>query len=216
MPHLAITGLLKRAFQKVVRDNNENLLPPIDMQQSRRKFLQDTAILGTGMLFTPALLKATNFKPDKKIVIVGAGIAGLNAAHQLKKLGLKTVLYEATNRTGGRMYSMKNYFGDNLSTDIGGEFVDTNHEEIIALAKELQLDFYDLRTEKLTSKTFYFDGRYYSEEELGEALKPFVAQIEKDIHSLPKIKNYTTASAFEKLDQQSIAGYLKKIRAKVY
>ena len=62
MPHFAITGLLKRVFQKAVKDNNKNLLPSIDINQSRRKFLQDTAILGSGMLFTPSLLKATNFK----------------------------------------------------------------------------------------------------------------------------------------------------------
>lgn len=211
MPHLAITALLKRAFQKAAGDNNEKLLSAESMQQSRRNFLQNAAIFGTGMLMAPSLLKASDFSTDKKIVIVGAGIAGLNAAHQLKKLGLTATVYEAGNRTGGRMYTMKNYFGTNITTDIGGEFVDTNHEEIIALAKELHLDFYDLRTEKLTSKTFYFGERNYSEEELGEALKPFVAQIEKDIRSLPEVKNYTTAAAFEKLDQLSIAEYLKTI-----
>ncbi|MBC7627872.1 NAD(P)/FAD-dependent oxidoreductase [Ferruginibacter sp.] len=46
---------------------------------------------------------------------------------------------------------------------------------------------------------------------LGEALKPFASQIEKDIRSLPETINYTTAPAFEKLDQQSIAGYLKQL-----
>lgn len=211
MPHLAIASLLKRAFQKAAGDNNENLLPSAGMEQSRRKFLQDTAIFGAGMLIVPSLLKGSHFLTDKKIVVVGAGIAGLNAAHQLKKLGLNATVYEAASRTGGRMYTMKNYFGNNITTDIGGEFVDTNHEEIIALSKELNLGFYDLRSEQLTSKTFFFGGRSYSEEELGEALKPFVTQMEKDIRSLPEVKNYTTAAAFEKLDQLSIAGYLKTL-----
>ena len=211
MSHLAITALLKRAFQKAASDNNEKLLFPESMQQSRRKFLQDAAILGTGMLIAPLLLKAGDFSTDKKIVIVGAGIAGLNAAHQFKKLGFTATVYEAGNRTGGRMYTLKNYFGKSITTDIGGEFVDNTHEEIIALTKELNLDFYDLRTEKLTNKTFFFGSRNYSEDELGEALKPYVAQMEKDIRSLPKMKNYTTATTFEKLDQLSIADYLKTL-----
>ena len=211
MPHFAITALLKDAFQKAAMDNNDNLLPFTCMEQTRRKFLQEAVILGTGMLLTPSLLKAHHFLTDKKIVVVGAGIAGLNAAYQLKKLGLNATVYEAGNRTGGRMYTIKNYFGNNITTDIGGEFVDTTHEEIILLTKELELDFYDLRAEKLTNKTFFFGGRSYSEAELGEALKPFVAQMEKDIRSLPAIKNYTTAAAFQKLDQLSIAGYLKTL-----
>ena len=210
MPHLAISAILKRAFLKASRENN-NFFADGGIHQSRRKFLHDAAIAGTGMLLGPSLLKAGNFSSDKKIVVVGAGMAGLNAAYQLKKLGLHATIYEATNRPGGRMYTMKNYFGKNITTDIGGEFVDTSHQEIIALAKELNVDFYDLRTDVLASKTFYFGGRSYTEEELGEALKPFVAQMEKDIQSLPQIKNYTTAATFEKLDQQSIAGYLTRL-----
>lgn len=211
MPHLAISAILKRAFQKASRENNIHYLPDDCIRQSRRKFLQDAVKVGTGLLLAPPLLKAANFSSNKKIVIVGAGMAGLNAAYQLKKLGLHSTIYEAANRPGGRMYTMKNYFGKNITTDIGGEFVDTSHQEIIALAKELNVDFYDLRTDILTTKTFYFGGRSYTEEELGDALKPFVAQMEKDIQSLPEIKNYTTAAAFEKLDQQSIAGYLTKL-----
>lgn len=211
MPHLAITVFLKSAFRKAVTDIETTVPVTKSTQNSRRRFLQDAGMIGAGMMMLPSFLQAADFNSNKKITIIGAGIAGLNAAYQLQKLGLQSTLYEAGKRTGGRMYTMKNYFGDNITTDIGGEFVDTNHEEIIELVKELQLDFYDLRTEQLTNKTIYFGGKNYSEEMLGEALKPFASQIEKDIRSLPETINYTTAPAFEKLDQQSIAGYLKQL-----
>jgi monoamine oxidase len=211
MPHLAITVFLKSAFRKAVAGIETTVPVTKSTQNSRRKFLQDAGMIGAGMMMLPSFLQAADFNSNKKIAIIGAGIAGLNAAYQLQKLGLQSTLYEAGKRTGGRMYTMKNYFGDNITTDIGGEFVDTNHEEIIELVKELQLDFYDLRTEQLTNKTIYFGGKDYTEEMLGEALKPFAAQIEKDIRSLPETINYTTAPAFENLDQQSIAGYLKQL-----
>ena len=211
MPHLAITVFLKSAFRKAVADIETTVPVTKSTQNSRRRFLQDAGIIGAGMMMLPSFLQAVDFNSNKKIAIIGAGIAGLNAAYQLQKLGLQSTLYEAGKRTGGRMYTMKNYFGDNITTDIGGEFVDTNHEEIIELVKELQLDFYDLRTEQLINKTIYFDGKNYTEEMLGEVLKPFAAKIEKDIRSLPETINYTTAPAFEKLDQQSIAGYLKQL-----
>jgi monoamine oxidase len=211
MPHLAITGLLQRALKKAIIDANATATPVETAQYSRRKFLQDTAIAGAGLMMLPSFLKANTIENNQKIAIIGAGMAGLNAAYTLQKLGLSSTVYEAANRTGGRMYTLKNYFGPNITTDIGGEFVDTTHDEIIALVKELQLDFYDLRTDRLTGKTIYFGGRNFTEEMLGDALKPFAAKIEKDIRSLPEMIDYTTAAAFEKLDQQSIAGYLKQL-----
>ncbi|MBC7627873.1 FAD-dependent oxidoreductase [Ferruginibacter sp.] len=156
MPHLAITVFLKSAFRKAVADIETTVPVTKSTQNSRRRFLQDAGIIGAGMMMLPSFLQAADFNSNKKITIIGAGIAGLNAAYQLQKLGLQSTLYEAGKRTGGRMYTMKNYFGDNITTDIGGEFVDTNHEEIIELVKELQLDFYDLRTEQLTNQNDLF------------------------------------------------------------
>ncbi len=40
-----------------------------------------------------------------RIAIVGAGIAGLNAAVTLQDAGLACSVYEASDRVGGRMHS---------------------------------------------------------------------------------------------------------------
>ena len=40
-----------------------------------------------------------------RIAIVGAGIAGLNAALTLQDAGLSCSIYEASNRIGGRIHS---------------------------------------------------------------------------------------------------------------
>lgn len=43
---------------------------------------------------------------DASVAIIGAGIAGLSAAHQLKLYGFtKVTVLEASNRTGGRIYT---------------------------------------------------------------------------------------------------------------
>src|SRR5438128_1209066 len=41
----------------------------------------------------------------KEVAIIGAGAAGLVAAHELLKIGLNPIIYEASNRIGGRLYS---------------------------------------------------------------------------------------------------------------
>ena len=211
MSHIFLTDILKSAFSKALQHCEADVASLKAKQESRRKFLQNTAKTGAGLLLLPSFLRAANFDTEKKIIIIGAGMAGLNAAYQLQKLGIKATIYEAANRTGGRMYTMQNVFGDNITTDIGGEFVDTTHLDIIALAKEFNLDMYDLSKDNLTNKTFFFNNTTYSELELGEALQPFVKQILADIITLPEIKNYTTAAAIEKFDRQSVAGYIKSL-----
>ncbi len=44
---------------------------------------------------------------NKSIAVVGAGIAGLTAAHRLKRAGFNVVVFESLDRPGGRMYSTR-------------------------------------------------------------------------------------------------------------
>lgn len=170
------------------------------------------ALTAGGLAITPAVLSlASCNKNEEHIAIIGAGIAGLNAAYQLQKHGIKATVYEASDHIGGRMYTIRDEFGKGLTTDIGGEFVDTTHSDIIQLVKELGLAFYDLREDKLTRKIFHFGGKQFNDEDLKKAIKPYVVQLMKDVKSLPEIISYKEAAKFQHLDQQSVTGYLTSI-----
>jgi tryptophan 2-monooxygenase len=54
-----------------------------------------------------------------EVAIVGAGMAGLTAAHELMKLGLKPVVYEAS-RLGGRLRSQPFEGGQGVVAELGG------------------------------------------------------------------------------------------------
>ena len=211
MPHNLLSQIFKNAFRNAALQNADTAALLQQRQNSRRKFLKEAAVLSGGIALFPSLLNAGNFFDKKNIVIVGAGIAGLNAAYQLKKLGLTSTVYEASGRTGGRMFTLKNHFGNNLTTDLGGEFVDANHEDILQLVKELKLECYDLRTDKLGKEVLYFNGQTYSEKDLAAVLQPYVPQLAKDIISLPVEMNYKNAVQIELLDNQSIKEYLNAI-----
>jgi uncharacterized protein with NAD-binding domain and iron-sulfur cluster len=45
--------------------------------------------------------RGLRFNKMKSIVIFGAGIAGLSAAHELAQLGYAVSVYEATDQPGG-------------------------------------------------------------------------------------------------------------------
>jgi monoamine oxidase len=211
MFHNPITKLLREAFLNSVKENNEaNEL----FGRSRRKFLRDSMYAAGSMALVPSLLQTSfnkNEFSDSNIVIVGAGIAGLNTCYQLKKQGIHSTVYEASARAGGRMFTMKNEFGKGITTDIGGEFVDTTHKEIIELMKEFGLSFYDLLEDKLEPKELFFGGKHITNEELKKAFEPFVNRLASDIKSLPEKISYKTAESFQQFDNQSIAEYISSI-----
>ena len=211
MPHNLLSQIFKNAFKHAASQDADTAALLQQRQNSRRKFLKETAILSGGIALFPSILDARDFSGKKNIAIIGAGIAGLNAAYQLKKLGLTSTVYEASGRTGGRMFTLKNYFGNNLTTDLGGEFVDANHEDILQLVKELGLECYDLRTDKFDKEVLYFNEQAYSENDLTAALQPYAAQLAKDIVGLPEELNYKNALKIELLDNQSVKEYLTAI-----
>jgi monoamine oxidase len=204
-----LTHFFKAAFAEAVSIDPE--LGPLytGWKKSRRQFIRDLGLAAGSMALIPACLPKNKTAPE--IVIVGAGMAGLNAAYQFNKKGLKTKIFEASSRTGGRMFTLKDIYGAGMTTDIGGEFVDTTHTDILQLAKELNISFYDLREDKFSPKTYYFGGKLLGQAELRKAISPYAKQIMKDIVSLPPVIDYTTADTFRHLDEQSITEYMKKL-----
>ena len=62
------------------------------------------------------------------IAIVGGGVAGLTAAYRVQQHGAKPVLFEASNRWVGRMFTQYDFY-KGMFCELGGEFVDTAHED---------------------------------------------------------------------------------------
>ena len=88
----------------------------------------------------PLLMRA---KTDDEVAIVGAGIAGLTATWRLRQQGVRVRVYEAQNRIGGRMLSLRNHFADGRVIELGGELIDTGHAHIRKLVGELRPDDLD-------------------------------------------------------------------------
>src|SRR5262245_61293642 len=77
--------------------------------------------------------------PQPTIVIVGAGVAGLNCALELADAGIRSTVYEASGRIGGRMFTNATYFDQRQVTEWCGELIDTDHTTIRGLAKRFNL-----------------------------------------------------------------------------
>jgi oxygen-dependent protoporphyrinogen oxidase len=72
----------------------------------------------------------------KRVVVVGAGIAGLSAAHRLAAAGCEVTVLEAGERVGGRMCSET---VDGFLIDCGAQFLSSGYSVVPALAAVLGL-----------------------------------------------------------------------------
>jgi monoamine oxidase len=198
---------------------DEMLEMPVRTGVSRRDFLKTTAVaaaaVGAG-LWLPGCAAPKTGPNAPRIVIVGGGIAGLNAAHKLRKRGWIADLYEASKRTGGRMYTAKDLLNPGLTTELGGEFVDSNHAEMVALAKEFRLDWLDVDgpgEQKLIRESYFFEGSHRTEAQLVDAFRPLAARIKIDFDKLDDTVDFEHAGGAVELDRTSLSEYFDRIGA---
>lgn len=116
---------------------------------------------------------------DEPVVIVGAGIAGLTCAYRLRQAGIPVRVMEAQSRTGGRMFSLRNYFADGQVCELGGELIDTGHTHIRALAQELGITLNDLATDdsSLDETVWFVEGAKRTEQDVIDAFLPLARRI---------------------------------------
>jgi monoamine oxidase len=72
-----------------------------------------------------------------KVIVVGAGFAGLAAADQLRREGADVEVFEARDRVGGRVRSLP--FGDGTTIELGAEFILPGNAEVASTAERLGL-----------------------------------------------------------------------------
>ena len=80
-------------------------------------------------------------KADKpaRVIVLGAGMAGLVAAYELLRAGHEPVLLEARPRVGGRVYTLRDPFAHGLHAEVGAMRIPTAHELTLAYVKSFNL-----------------------------------------------------------------------------
>jgi monoamine oxidase len=125
---------------------------------SRREFIKESSIIVTGSLLSANSL-AFLAKPSS-VIVIGAGFAGLAAAHYLKKKKVNVTVLEARNRIGGRVHSF-NIPDENLVIELGAEWVGKSHERMISLCDEYGLELFNNQFET----HLLYKGKYYGKGE---------------------------------------------------
>ncbi len=95
---------------------------------------------------------------SRKVVIVGAGLAGLSAAYELTQAGHDVTILEARTRPGGRVYTLREPFSDGLYTEAGAMNVFDSHHWTMKYCKLFDLTLDPVMPSTLAS-LLYLRGR---------------------------------------------------------
>jgi len=92
---------------------------------SRRIFLRHAAALAAAATFPSGSVHAASAPPflargpRKRVLVLGAGLAGLSAAYELAAVGHHVTILEARTRVGGRVLTLREPFPDGLYAEAG-------------------------------------------------------------------------------------------------
>ena len=180
---------------------------------SRRNFLRQAGVAAAALAGAPLLRAKPPVAGAPRVVVVGAGLAGLTCAYRLKQAGIDATVYEANTRLGGRCWTRRGEFAEGQIAEHGGELIDQSHTAIRQLAQELRLPLDNLLAAEPngTEAFFHFDGERYPYVEATRDLKAIWQKLHRDLSeaSYPTLYNRSTPRG-RQLDAMSITDWINE------
>ncbi len=212
---------LMRRLQQLARDHAEASWRGVDVARvreeravafaERRRFLQGVGAVAAAALFSRTQAAKAGVK-QPRVAIVGAGIAGLNAALTLQDAGFASTIYESSNRIGGRMHSNTTTWQNGQKSEWCGELIDSGHTTILGLASRFGLTVLDEIAAQPagSSDTLYFGGHFYSQAQADRDFVPVNAVLQRQINAAPSTvyNSYTPTGYY--LDKLSVYEWIEK------
>jgi monoamine oxidase len=203
MTRTPLAGALAGLVDDVAREAGP--LPRI----TRRGFLLGTAATAAVAVFGPLPARAAT----PRIVVVGAGLAGLACAHRLVSSGVEVTVHEAGARVGGRCRTRRGDFAAGQIAEHGGELIDQSHTAIRHLAQSLGLDLDNLLAAEVngTEQFNWLGGGPYTYDEATADMKEIWQQLHRDVSAAgyPTLFDSSTRRGRE-LDRMSIVEWVER------
>lgn len=162
-----------------------------------------------GAALAPFAARAQAPLRNARIAVVGGGLAGLVAAHRLVESGARDItLYEANRRLGGRMLSGRGVVGEGTLVELGGSFINSEHTDVLDLAREFGLGLEDSFGDPGASR-IHVGGALRSIADVATEAAPFLAHLAA-LRDTPKAAQ-DARSAQAVMDGFGVSGWLRRL-----
>lgn len=166
---------------------------------SRRKFIRNAAITTGGLLLGAESFGNFLIASKPKVIIIGAGFAGLAAAYKLHQRKIDVVVLEARNRIGGRVFSHTIDAQEKLVVELGGEWIGNSHKRMLELCDEFKLAHFD----NYMNTRLIYKGEFFDKGQWG-----FSKEWEKKFEQMKEDYRKITDAGAKKLDKIDFWRYL--------
>jgi monoamine oxidase len=180
---------------------------------TRREFLKGSVATGAALLLTGPPAFARPPSSGKKTVIIGAGLSGLTAAHELLAAGYDVTVLEARDRVSGRVVSFDNFVPGRW-VEGGGELIGSNHPLWAAYAKRFGLELIEV-PDTSADWPVVIDGKLLSDskaQSLWDGLDDILASIGDDAGPVLADNPWDSPGA-ERLDLMTIPDKVMSVDA---
>ncbi|HYL27890.1 MAG TPA: FAD-dependent oxidoreductase, partial [Candidatus Nitrosotalea sp.] len=179
----------------------------------RERFIRNLGAAAVGAVAMPEFVAwgTSQARDRERIVIVGAGIAGIVTAMHLRDAGIESVIYESSARLGGRMHSERSYWNEGQHTEWCGAMVDSTHVNIHRLARRFGVGLLDTHAARPphARDTCYLDGRYYSMSQADRDFAKIWPILQSQLGGVASTTTYANATpTARKLDAMSMRDWI--------
>ncbi len=178
---------------------------------TRREMLRSSLAASAGVLLsgTPARALPRQEARKRSVIVVGAGFAGLAAAHELAAAGYDVTVIEARGRIGGRVLSFSDMIpGKNMEG--GAELIGSNHPTWVAYAKKFGLEFLDVTEAEDLEFPILIGGKRLdadAAEALWEEMDAVMSRMNADAGPIDAEQPWKSPNAVE-LDKKTVGDWL--------
>ena len=178
---------------------------------SRREMLKLSAAASAGLLISAyGLARPARPSMDAPhVLIIGAGLAGLVCAYELRAVGCRVTVFEARQRAGGRVVTHR-HVAPGCRIEGGGEFIGANHPLWLHYAQRFNLEMREVTEDEEAEVIVEINGRRLTQadaEDLYESLESAVEPLNDLARQVNLDQPWASEHAAE-LDRRSIGHWI--------
>jgi monoamine oxidase len=147
-----------------------------------------------------------------RVIVAGAGLAGLVAARDLEAAGANVTIVEARDRVGGRVHTIRTGFAGGLHAEAGADLIESRQSFVLELAASLEL-----KPVRILKDGFKFFG---TAGDGGNRVRPIESTLKESRRLLQReIDDYCLArkrwdsAIAERFARESVASWLDRVNA---